>query len=126
MKRKILNVLAVLFGLMFLNGGLNKIFNYIPTPPDLPEDSMRMFTALMEISWLMPLIAIGEIVGAILFMIPRFRALGAIVLCPLLTGIVLTHVTIAPEGLPLVLPLVAIWIWAVADNWEKYLPMIQK
>lgn len=126
MKRKILNVLAVLFGLMFLNGGLNKIFNYIPTPPDLPEDSARMFAALVEIGWLLPLIAVAEIIGGLLFMIPRLRALGAVVICPLLVGIVISHIVVAPEGLPIVLPMVAIWIWAVADNWEKYLPMIQK
>lgn len=124
MKSKILFVLCVLVGLLFINGGLNKFFNYIPTPSDLPEDSMNMFMAIMQIGWLMPLIALAELIGGVLFIIPRFRALGAVILCPVLVGILLSHLTIAPEGLPMVLPMAAVWLWVVIENRRKYLPMI--
>ena len=124
MKNKILFVLCLLVGLLFINGGLNKFFNYIPTPPDLPKDSMNMFMAMMQIGWLMPLIALAELIGGVLFIIPRFRALGAVILCPVLVGILLSHLTIAPEGLPMVLPMVAVWLWVIIDNRHKYLPMI--
>ena len=100
MKQKILFVLCLLFGLMFINAGLNKFFNYMPVPEDMPEDSMQMFTAMMQIGWLLPLIAIVEIIGGILFIIPKVRALGAAVLAPIMTGIMITHFAIAPEGLP--------------------------
>jgi len=56
----------------------------MPVPEDLPEDSMQMFTALMQIGWLMPLIAIAEIIGGILFMLPKLRALGAVILAPVM------------------------------------------
>lgn len=125
MKNKILFVACLLFGLMFINAGLNKFFNYIPPPPDMPEDSMKMFMAMMEIRWLMPLIAIAEIVGGLLFIIPRFRALGAVIICPVMAGIMLTHLTVAPEGFILALPLFAILIWVMIENREKYLPMVR-
>lgn len=32
MKQKIITVVSVLFGLMFINAGLNKFFNYMPVP----------------------------------------------------------------------------------------------
>ena len=124
MKQKILFVLCLLFGLMFINAGLNKFFNYMPVPEDMPEDSMQMFTALMQIGWLMPLIAAAEIIGGILFIFPKVRALGAVILAPIMTGIMLTHFTIAPEGLTMVLPLLAIYLWVIYENRNKYLPMI--
>ena len=124
MKQKILFVLCLLFGLMFINAGLNKFFNYMPVPEDMPEDSMQMFTAMMQIGWLMPLIAAAEIIGGILFIFPKMRALGAVILAPIMTGIMLTHFTIAPEGLTIVLPLLAIYLWVIYENRNKYLPMI--
>jgi len=125
MKQKILFVLCLLFGLMFINAGLNKFFNYMPVPEDLPEDSMQMFTAMMQIGWLMPLIAIAEIIGGILFIFPKVRALGAVILAPIMTGIMLTHFTIAPEGLTMALPLLAIYLWVIYENRNKYLPMVK-
>lgn len=124
MKQKILFVLCLLFGLMFINAGLNKFFNYMPVPEDMPEDSMQMFTAMMQIGWLMPLIAVAEIIGGILFILPKVRALGAVILAPIMTGIMLTHFTIAPEGLTIVLPMLVIYLWVIYENRNKYLPMV--
>ena len=125
MRKKILFVASLLFGLMFINGGLNKFFNYIPVPEDMPEASLQMFTAMTEIVWLMPLIAVAEILGGILFIIPRFRALGAVILAPIMAGILLAHFTVAPEGLPIALLLFTIYLWAIVENRDKYLPMIR-
>lgn len=124
MKQKILFVLCLLFGLMFINAGLNKFFNYMPVPEDMPEDSMQMFTAMMQIGWLMPLIAIAEIIGGTLFIFPKMRALGAVILAPIMTGIMLTHFSIAQEGLTIVLPMLAIYLWVIFENRNKYLPMV--
>ena len=54
MKNKLLFVICLLFGLVFINAGLNKFFNYMPIPEDMPEKVMKMFTTIMEIGWLMP------------------------------------------------------------------------
>jgi uncharacterized membrane protein YphA (DoxX/SURF4 family) len=125
MKNKILFVVCLLFGLMFINSGLNKFFNYMPMPENMPEDTMKMFTGMMAITWLMPLVAIAEIVGGILVIIPKYRALGAIIILPVMVGIVLTHLMVAPEGLPMALILFAINIWVIVENREKYMPMIR-
>ncbi len=125
MKKKILFVVSILFGLMFINSGLNKFFNYMPMPEDLPEKMMKLFTAFMEIGWLMPLIAVAEIVGGLLFITNKYRALGAIIIFPVMIGILLTHLINAPSGLPIALVLLAINLWVIIENREKYLPMIQ-
>ena len=125
MKKKILFVVSLLFGLMFINSGLNKFFNYMPMPNDMPENMMKVMTAFMQIGWLMPLIAVAEIVGGVLFITNKFKALGAIIIFPILIGILLTHIIIAPSGLPIALILMSIEIWVIIENREKYLPMVK-
>ena len=125
MKKKIIMVLSILFGLLFINGGLNKFFNYMPMPENMPEKMMTAMTAFMQIGWLLPLIAVAEIVGGILFMVDKTRALGAILILPIIVGILLTHIFIDPSGLPVALIVAAIDIWVIVENRDKYLPMIR-
>jgi uncharacterized membrane protein YphA (DoxX/SURF4 family) len=125
MKQKILFVISLLFGLMFINSGLNKFFNYIPVPADLPEKLVKTTKAFMEIGWLFPLVAVAEILGGILFIIPKFRALGAVIIFPIMIGILLTHITAEPSGLPIALVLFAINLWVIFENRNKYLPMVK-
>lgn len=96
----------------------------MPTPKDMPESMLKLMGAIMQISWLMPLVGIVEIVGGILFIFNRTRALGAIVILPVMIGILLINIFDAPSGLPIALVLFAINIWAIIDNREKYMPMI--
>jgi uncharacterized membrane protein YphA (DoxX/SURF4 family) len=125
MKKKILFVVSLLFGLMFINAGLNKFFNYMPVPKDMPEKLMKTMGAFMEISWLMPLIGIAEILGGVLFIPNKTRALGAIIIFPVMIGILLTNIIYAPSGLPIALVLLAINLWVIIENRAKYLPMIK-
>ena len=125
MKKKILFGLSLIFGLMFINSGLNKFFNYIPVPDDLPENLIKIMTGFMEAGWLLPLVAVAEITGGVLFIIPKYRALGAIVIFPVMIGIMLTHIVNVPSGLPIAIVLFAINLWVIFENREKYLPMIR-
>jgi uncharacterized membrane protein YphA (DoxX/SURF4 family) len=124
MKKKILFVLALLFGLMFINGGLNKFLNYMPPPENMPEELMADFQAMMEISWLMPLLALAEIAGGLLVIIPKTRALGALVILPVMVGILLVHIFVEPSGLAIALPLAAILVWILIENRDKYRHLI--
>jgi uncharacterized membrane protein YphA (DoxX/SURF4 family) len=124
MKNKILFAVSLLFGLMFINAGLNKFFNYMPVPKDMPQNAMAMFGAIMQIKWLMPLIAVAEIIGGILVIIPRYRALGAIIIFPVMVGILLTCLSLS-SGLLMALALFAVLAWILIENREKYLPMVR-
>lgn len=124
MNRKVLNILSVLLGLLLLNGGLNKFFNYMPVPEDLPEAIARDNEALMEITWLMPLIASVEILGGLLILFPKTRALGALVIFPVMVGILLTHIFVAPEGLIMALLIWSVLLWVLYENKEKYYSLI--
>lgn len=117
------NILCVLFGLMFLNAGLDKFFHYMPMP-EMPADMMKVFEAFGTIKWLMPLVGFIEIVGGLLFIVPKTRALGAIVILPVMAGIILHNSVFMPSGLSIAGVLLLINIWVIADNWKKYQPMV--
>lgn len=125
MKLKVYNIVSILFALLFINGGLNKIFNYIPVPPDMPEALVNDNKAFMEIVWLMPLVAVVELIGGILIIIPKFRALGALVIFPIMIGIVLLHATVALSGLPLAIGLLLVLGWMIWENRAKYLNLLK-
>jgi uncharacterized membrane protein YphA (DoxX/SURF4 family) len=110
---------------MFINAGLNKFLDYMPMPENIPEESLKDFQALMEIAWLMPLIALAEIMGGLLIIIPKTRALGALILFPVMVGILLANFLVDTSGLVIVLPLTAIFIWILIENKEKYRPLFQ-
>ena len=125
MKNKVLFVLSLLFGLMFINAGLNKFFNYMPMPKDLPANMLKVMSAFMQIGWLMPLAGVAEVIGGILIIIPKTRALGALIIFPVMVGIFLTNTVTDRTGLPLTLILSAILLWIIFDNKDKYLPLIK-
>ena len=125
MKNKITFVLCLLFGLMFINAGLNKFFYYMPMPENLPEKMQKAMAAFTEIGWIMPLVGAVEVLGGVLIIIPRFRALGAIIILPVMVGILLTNVVQDTSGLPLVLILSAILIFIMYQNKEKYVPLFR-
>ncbi|OYQ37230.1 DoxX family protein [Flavobacterium cyanobacteriorum] len=124
MKKKILFVVSLIFGLMFINAGLNKFFNYMPMPDDMPESMLKLMDAFMQITWLMPLVGIVEIVGGVLFITNRYRALGAVIILPVMIGILLTNIFSEPSGLPISGTLFIINIWAMYENREKYRPLL--
>ncbi len=123
MKNKITFVLSLLFGLMFINAGLNKFLNYMPMPENLPEKMLKAMNAFMEIGWLMPLVGAVEVLGGLLIIIPKTRALGALMIFPIMVGIVLTNIVQDSSGLPIAGVFSAILVWIMYDNKEKYAPL---
>jgi uncharacterized membrane protein YphA (DoxX/SURF4 family) len=125
MKLKVYHIVSILFALLFINAGLNKFFNYLPVPPDMPEALVNDNKAFMEIVWLMPLVAVVEVVGGILIIMPKYRAIGALVVLPIMIGIVLLHATVAVSGLPLAIGLLLVLSWMIWENRQKYFNLIK-
>jgi len=106
---------------MFINAGLDKFLHYMPMPEMKPEQA-KLFAAFGEIVWLMPLIGAVELIGGLLFILPKTRALGAIVILPVMVGIVLHNFTLFPtnEGRIIAVVLLLINLWVLIDNRDKY------
>jgi len=124
MKNKILLVVGILFGLMMVNAGLNKFFNYMPAM-EFTGAAATFMTALTESRYFIYLVAIVEIVGGILFMIPKYRPVGALVILPIVAGIFIFHAFLAPEGIIIAIVLLVINLWVIIENWSRYMRIIQ-
>jgi putative oxidoreductase len=119
-------IISLLFGLMFINAGLNKFLNYMPMEKPTPEQ-MELFAAFDKIFWLLPLVGAVEILGGLLFIFPKTRALGAIVILPVMVGIVIHNFTMdkSPMGMSIAGVLFLINLWMIIDNKEKYRALLK-
>ena len=115
-------IFSTIFGLMFINAGLDKFFHYMPMP-ELEPEMIKLYEAFGTIVWLMPLIGFIELLGGLLFIFPKTRALGAIVILPITIGIIIHNAVFMPEGLAIAGPFFLVNLWMIADNWGKYKPM---
>ena len=125
MRKKILNILSKIFGLLLINGGLDKFLHYMPVPENLPEALVQDNLALKQIDWLLPLIGFAEVLGGILLIFPKTRALGALVVFPVMVGVLLTHIFVAPSGLPIALVIWAILLLIIYEHLEKYFYLLK-
>ncbi|WP_163409804.1 DoxX family protein [Flavobacterium ajazii] len=124
MSKKILTGLYILTGLMLANSGFNKFFHYMPLP-QMSEELTKAFGSIMSVKWILPLTGIVEIIGGVLLVFPKSRALGAIVLLPVLVGIVCHHLAYDAVGGMVAYILFAVVVWAIVTNADKYKPMIK-
>ncbi|MGA9211099.1 DoxX family membrane protein [Kaistella sp.] len=113
-------ILFTLFALAFINAGLNEFFHYMPTP-ELPEETKKVFAALMVVPWILPLVGIIEAIGGLLALFPKTRTLGAIVLLPVMVGILAQNFTVDPAGagIGIAVFLFIILLWILFDNKHK-------
>lgn len=93
--------------------------------PEMSEEMMQIMGGFMTIKWIFPLVAIIEIIGGALIAIPKTRALGALVIFPIMVGIFVHHLVHDLSGIGIALILFAINIWAIVTNWNKYEPIIK-
>jgi putative oxidoreductase len=112
-------IICFLFGLMFINAGLDKFFHYMPIPPLEPE-LQKVDEAFRTIQWLLPLVGAIEVIGGILFIIPKTRALGALMLLPILIGIMVHTTYWAPEALLIPTIIFLIELFILYENADKY------
>ncbi|RZJ82126.1 MAG: DoxX family protein [Flavobacterium sp.] len=98
----------------------------MPIPDNMPESLVKAMTAMMEISWLMPLVAIAEILGGLLIIFPKTRALGALIVFPVMIGIILTNTVTDTSGFPIAAVFAMVLFWIIYDNRAKYYPLLKE
>jgi uncharacterized membrane protein YphA (DoxX/SURF4 family) len=92
-------VARILLGLEFLVFGLNGFLHFIPQPPMPPSDMTTFATVLTTTHYFVPIFVIQVIAGALL-LIGRFIPLALALVGPVIVNILLTHILMAPAGLP--------------------------
>jgi len=111
-------ILFTLFGLMFINAGLDKFLHYMPIP-ELEPEVVKAGEAFMTITWLMPLVGAVELIAGLLFIFPKTRLLGALMIFPVMVGIMLHNAVYMPSGLAIAGIFFLINLWVLYENKQK-------
>ena len=102
-------VARYLLGLIFLVFGSNMFLHFIPTPP-LPPGPLADFTRAFAVSHYDVAIGFFQVVPAILLLANRYVPLALTVLAAVIVNIDLTHITMAPSGLPMAGVVSILWL----------------
>lgn len=102
-------VARYLLGLIFLVFGSNMFLHFIPTPP-LPPGPLADFTRAFAVSHYDVAIGFFQVVPAILLLANRYVPLALTVLAAVIVNIDLTHITMAPSGLPMAGIVSILWL----------------
>lgn len=108
-------ILFVLFGLLFINAGLDKFLHYMPIPPLEPE-VVKVGEAFVSIKWLLPLVGAVELIAGLLFLFSKTRLLGAMMIFPVMIGILLHNAVYMPSGLLIAGVFFGINLWVLYIN----------
>ena len=93
-------IVRVLLGLMFAVFGSNAFLHFIPMPP-MQGDAGAFIGALVNSGYIY-VIALLQVVGGLLLLLGgRFVPLGLTFLGPVIVNIVLYHIFLDTEGLPM-------------------------
>jgi putative oxidoreductase len=109
---------AILLGAMFIFGGATHLFHFGPTPPPMTGDA-DTFMKLFGSTGYMTTIKVCELLFGILVLIPKTRALGLLLLAPIMVNILLfeLHISNDPKIGVILAVVTAIAIYL---NKEKY------
>jgi putative oxidoreductase len=93
-------IVRYLLGLIMFVFGLNKFLHFIPIPP-MPGPDGAFMGALAASGYMMPFIAIVEIVGGLALLSGFYVTLGLLILLPVTVNIFLFHLVLNNMGLPM-------------------------
>jgi hypothetical protein len=101
-------IARILLGLLFLIFGLNGFFHFIPQPP--PTGLAGQYLGSLFVSHYLVVVFLLQIIGGLLLLANQFVPLALVLLGPVVVNILLFHLYLAPEGLPLGLVPVVLWL----------------
>ena len=97
-----------LLGLIFLTFGLNGFLHFLPAA--LPSGTAGQFVGALFVSNYLVVVFLLQLVGVILLLANRYVPLALTLLGPIIVNILLFHVLMALNGLPLALVVTVLWI----------------
>jgi putative oxidoreductase len=115
---KIASLIArLLLGLIFVVFGLNGFLHFIPMPP--PKGLAAQFGGAIFVSHYWVVIFGLQVIGGLLLLVNRFVPLALVLLGPVIVNIFFFHALMAPEGLPLAIVVVVLWV-ILAVRYKQY------
>jgi putative oxidoreductase len=97
-----------LLGIIFLIFGSNLLFHFLPNPP-MPPGPMNDFSNALLVTHYIHVLGVFQVVPAILLLINRYVPLALTILAGVIINIDLTHLLMAPNGLPVAAFVTILW-----------------
>jgi putative oxidoreductase len=117
---KIASLIArLLLGLIFLVFGLNGFLHFIPMPPPKGLAAQQFGGAIFASHYWVVVFGI-QVIGGVLLLVNRFVPLALVLLGPVIVNIFFFHMLMAPEGIPLAIVVVVLWV-ILAVRYKQYL-----
>jgi len=101
-------IARVLLGLLFTVFGLNGFLHFIPMQP--PTGLAGQYMGALFMSHYLVVVFLLQLIGGLLLLVNRYVPLGLLLLGPVVVNILLFHSFLAPEGLPMALLAVVLWV----------------
>lgn len=101
------HIAQALLGFIFTVFGLNGFLHFIPLPP--PSGLAGQFMGAMFASHFYVAVFAIQVAGGIMLLINRYVPLALTLLGPIIVSILLFHVSMAPDGLPMAVIVAALW-----------------
>lgn len=115
----------ILFGALFAFSGFTKLFGLgSQSTEGMSAEAVAFATALGQSGFIMPVVAVVELVAGIMLLVNRLAPLALALLAPLVVGIFGFHVLLAPDGaiMAVVIALAEVYLaWAYRDAFKPML-----
>ncbi|MBE0424108.1 MAG: DoxX family membrane protein [Lutibacter sp.] len=119
MNPKFIMALRLLLGLILLVFGANKFLQFMPSPP-MEGPPADFFGALFATGYMIPLIAITEIVAGVLLLTNKWTGLALVLVAPISVNIVMFHLALAPAGIAAAAVVAVLNVVLIYANWKKF------
>jgi len=120
---KIVTIIArILLGLEFLIFGLNGFLQFLHMPP--PTGLAAQYFGVLFMSHYYIVIFLLQALGGVLLLLNRFVPLALTILGPVLVNILIFHVTMNPEGLPMALVTFGLWLIVFLPVRRVFAPLL--
>ena len=118
-------IVRILMALMFLFASVSYFFNLMPQEPPMQGNAKIFMDGIGASGYLMNLVKSIELICGIAFLSGRFVALANVVLFPITINILMVHVLLVPDGMPVAVAIFAAHLFLIYAYRRKYAPLFE-
>ncbi|MEH6537735.1 MAG: DoxX protein [Psychroserpens sp.] len=118
------NILRFFFGIFLLTFGLNGFLHFMPIPEMTPEGG-EFIGALIKAGYIMPIVAILQIVIGLLLIVNKYVPLALVVIFPILLNAFLLHLVLDIGGISGALIAITLNVFLCISYKENYMTLLK-
>jgi putative oxidoreductase len=123
---KIASIVArILLGALFVFGGSNHLFNFVPAQP-LPPGPAGQFIAGMTGIGYLTFIGVMEVIGGLLIITQQFVPFGLTILGPIVVNILVVEALIMPKAVLVAVVMIVLWVVSAWPLRRLFFPLLQR